>query len=88
MHLESRITAGENKGRTLRHDFVALALDGHWQTRLPEAHYRGTGPRALAVRVTGAGGLKSLQAVGGYLEPVSALPWPSKRTFRKLPNRT
>lgn len=73
MGLETRITAGENEGRTARHEFVVIGLksqqglDGHWQTDLPELHYRDTEPRALAVWVTGANSLKPLQAVGGYL---------------------
>jgi hypothetical protein len=74
MDLESRIAAGENKGRTSQHEFVVIGFkslqsrDGHWQTRLPELHYRDTEPRALAVWVTNSSSLKPLQAVGGYLK--------------------
>ena len=74
MDLESSITAGENKGRTSRHEFVVIGLktlqgqDGHWQTRLPELHYPGTEPGALAVWVTHPHSLEPLQAVGGYLD--------------------
>ena len=73
MDLLSRITAGENKGRTSRHEFVVIGFksvqsqDGHWQTRLPDLHYPNTESRALAVWVTPARSLKPLQAVGGYL---------------------
>ena len=73
MGLESRITAGENEGRTSHHEFVVIGLkslpaqDGHWQTHLPEQHYRNATPRALAVWVTNARSLKPLQAMGGYL---------------------
>jgi hypothetical protein len=73
MGLESKITAGENKGRTSQHEFVVIGFkslqghNGHWQTRLPEPHAGGTEPRALAAWVTRTGSLKPLQAVGGYL---------------------
>jgi hypothetical protein len=74
MDLESSITAGENRGRTAQHEFVVIGLktlegvNGRWQTRLPERHYRDTEPRALAVWVTRKHSLKPLQAVGAYLE--------------------
>jgi hypothetical protein len=70
----SEITAGENKGRRSQHEFVVIGLgsrlsqDGHWQTRLPELHYPGSEPRALAVWVTYPHSLKPLQAVGAYLD--------------------
>jgi len=73
MNLESSITAGENKGRTSQHEFVVLGLkslqghDGHWNTHIPELHYRGAKPHALAAWVTNSNSLKPLQAVGGYL---------------------
>jgi hypothetical protein len=74
MDLVSEITAGENKGRRSRHEFVVIGLKslqgqgGHWQTRLPELHYPDTEPRALAVWVTHPRSLQPLQAVGGYLD--------------------
>ncbi len=74
MGLESRITAGENNGRTSQHEFVVIGIksvqgqDGHWQTPLPERHYPGSEPRALAVWVSDTRSLKPLQAVGGYLD--------------------
>jgi hypothetical protein len=78
MGLQSRISAGENKGKTVQHEFVVIGLKsveataGHWQTRLPDLHYEGSEPRALAVWVTPLDSLKPLQAVGGYLiEPNS-----------------
>jgi len=73
MGLESNITAGENKGRNSQHEFVVIghkslsADGGHWQTSLPELHFRDTIPRALAVWVTHVGSLKPLQSVGGNL---------------------
>ena len=73
MDLVSRITAGENKGRTSRHEFVVIGFKsvsgpgGHWQTRLPDLHYPDAEFRALAVWVTPARSLRPLQAVGGYL---------------------
>lgn len=74
MGLTSKITAGENKGRISLHEFVVVGFDtvrganGHWQTRLPEPHYQGMLPRALAVWITPVDSLKPLQAVGGYLD--------------------
>ncbi len=73
MDLVSKITAGENKGRTSRHEFVVIGFKtvaseaGHWRTRLPDLHYPDAEPRALAVWVTPARSLKPLQAVGGFL---------------------
>ncbi len=75
--LESNVRSGENRGRRLQHDFVAVGLvtvplrrDG--AKFLAEAAIlseRGPviGPRALAVWVTAAGELAPLQAVGGDL---------------------
>ena len=80
MGLESSITAGENQGRTLRHDFVVIGFkslqgaNAHWHTRLPELRSRDTEPRALAVWVTDSGRLKPLQAVGGYLDGYNLPP--------------
>jgi len=78
MGIDSPVTAGENKGKTLRHEFVVIGFrslpddDGHWETRLPELHYAPGEPRALAVWVSARGRLQPLQAVGGYL-PDAAL---------------
>ncbi len=79
----SRVTAGENAGRNLAHEFVALAAvrgemgaDGDiWRARMSFrwSAVAGAPRRALAVWVTRRGGLVSLQAVGGWL-PASAHP--------------
>ncbi len=71
--VDSKVAAGENAGRTLRHDFVALALaeatmkrgkkDWTVELTLPAAVARA--PReGLAVWVTGRGG-RVAQAAGG-----------------------
>jgi len=76
-----RIPAGENRGRQLRQDFVVLAQssvrarrdsDGfHGELRLPDS--RGFEPLrfALALWVTERGGLRPLQATGGWLNGVT-----------------
>lgn len=76
----SRVTAGENRGETLRHEFVVLA----WSTHALTASADGThclaeiplpnskivdGPRrAIAAWVTRRGDLVPLQATGGWLD--------------------
>jgi hypothetical protein len=78
--LSSRVTAGENRGETLRHEFVVLAF----QTNALQAGIEGAGyttecplprtkigdaPRlAVAAWVTPRGELRPLQATGGWLE--------------------
>ncbi len=74
----SRVRAGENSGRTLEHEFVALAavrgrLDqrgGVWRAalRFPWRTEAGVPRRALAVWVTRSGGMAPLQATGGWIE--------------------
>jgi hypothetical protein len=67
--LATKVTAGENNGRNLRHDFVVLALarqkltDGRAEFHLP------LDPRARAVAawVTATDGVEPIQAVGGWL---------------------
>lgn len=78
--LVSVVTAGENAGRTLRHDFVVRGLarapmsrrGGAWTAVLRWP--RGAGPRpereALAVWVVGSDG-RPVQAAGGFLAPAS-----------------
>ena len=66
----SKVTAGENRGETLAHEFVALA-----QARgapgepiaLPRKKIAGVTRHALAVWVTRRGDLAPLQAAGGWL---------------------
>lgn len=70
----SRVRGGENEGRTLRHEFVALALKtarleaGAAQVMLPAAARDGVSRTALAVWVTRRGELTPLQATGGWLD--------------------
>jgi hypothetical protein len=77
--LGSDVKAGENGGRHLRHDFVALALinrplvhqsDG-FQTAftIPAEQKTPPGRLALAVWATRHGRLEPVQAVGGWLVP-------------------
>jgi hypothetical protein len=78
--LSSKVTAGENRGETLRHEFVVLALESHALPRqatdngyadeltLPHAQITDGPRRALAVWVTPSGKMTPLQATGGWLE--------------------
>lgn len=76
--LVSRVTAGENEGATLRHEFVVLALtdapmtaDGATavaEMKLPESKTVGADRRALAVWITRRGELAPLQATGGWVK--------------------
>lgn len=75
----SDVTAGENSGRHLKHDFAALALitrpltsdsNGFQGAFIIDGDPKGiTGRLALAVWVTRSGQLQPLQAVGGWLPP-------------------
>lgn len=77
--LSSRVTAGENRGETLRHEFVVLAFDKRPLTdsseihtaefTLPRSKITDAPRRALALWVTRRGDLAPLQAVGGWLQP-------------------
>jgi hypothetical protein len=74
---ESKVTAGENRGEILHHEFVALALadaalqpaDGveHAELALPAPTAPGAQRRALAAWVTRRGRLEPVQATGGWL---------------------
>jgi hypothetical protein len=74
--LGSDVTAGENNGRKLVHDFVVLGLtnegmkSGIKELRLPaESSKQAAGSRsAIAAWVTQAGQIESIQAVGGWLQ--------------------
>lgn len=73
MGLSSEVEAGENRGRSLVHDFVVLdkrAFDGQgeWQLVLDERPAAEQQEMALAVWVTKPGSLSVIQAAGGYLE--------------------
>ena len=76
MNLETRVRAGENKGRKLNHDFVALdvivlplekSTTGYSGVAyLPEMQ-ANDGDLALAAWISEAGSQAPIQAVGGYL---------------------
>ena len=81
MGLERKVTAGENKGRTLTHDFVVLdyqkvdftAHDGAWTGRAAWRAPKSPAParHALAVWVsTERGG--PIQAAGAFITPEAA----------------
>jgi len=75
--LASSVTAGENAGETLQHEFTALVLadapmqpDGAAATAeltLPRPETKGTSRVALAVWVTRHGELAPVQATGGWV---------------------
>ena len=67
----SKVTAGENSGEPLRHEFVSLALVGGAagaDIALVPPRVVGVTRRALAVWVTRRGDITPLQATGGWLE--------------------
>ena len=72
--IASDVRAGENEGRMLRHEFVALSLqhqplvDGVAQLPLTPLKIPGVTRRALAIWVTRRGELRPLQATGGWLK--------------------
>jgi len=71
--ISSVVRAGENRGRTLRHDFVVLELksvrlvNGRAELRLPKSSEPDIPRQALALWVTRRGELTPLQATGGWL---------------------
>jgi hypothetical protein len=70
----SPVKAGENRGETLQHEFVVLALVTHQlvsgvaELTLPEFPATRVRRRALAVWVTRSRSLEPLQATGGWLD--------------------
>ena len=73
MGIETQVKAGENRGKTLTHDFVVLDVttlpgEGEWQLKLPAAPDKGQQRTALAIWVSPTDSQQVLQAVGGYLE--------------------
>ena len=70
--VESDVKAGENRGKKLRHDFVALTLESQPLVLAGEAAaFKTTKPRdakAIAAWVTETGKLEPLQATGGALD--------------------
>jgi hypothetical protein len=72
--ITTAVKAGENRGETLRHDFVALATaqaglrDGAATLSLPKSEQPGVPRQALAVWITRQGSTEVLQATGGWLD--------------------
>ena len=77
--ISSRVTAGENRGEVLSHEFVVLGIAGRVLSRvpgdpaeraafaLPRPIAMGAVRRALAAWVTLRGNLAPIQAAGGWL---------------------
>lgn len=71
--IQSKITAGENHGRTLPHEFVVLnhqqhlSDNGNWWSVLPENPFPEVKRLALALWVTSKSNLRPLQATGSWL---------------------
>jgi hypothetical protein len=77
--ITSRVTAGENDGATLRHEFVVLGMasralgsDGadpvlRANLRLPRPPFPDVNRHAIAAWVTRKGGIIPVQATGGWL---------------------
>ena len=68
--IRSKVTAGENRGETLTHEFVGLAeVSGGLgaSLALPRHAVDGVTRYALAAWITRSGSLDPLQAVGGWL---------------------
>jgi len=71
--ISNDVTRGENRGKTLEHDFVVLGISRYasfdanqWKGQLPESSVEA--PKyAIAVWVTEGQKLEPIQATGGYL---------------------
>jgi hypothetical protein len=74
--LGADVTAGENSGRKLLHDFVVLGLtnegmkSGVKELKLPadSSKQAANSRSAIAAWVTAAGQIEPIQAVGGWLQ--------------------
>lgn len=79
-NVTSAVKAGENEGRTLRHDFIVVKLiaaplqrqnegfEGQLDFPPPTRVLAGQSSLALAVWITRAGQLESVQATGGWVK--------------------
>ncbi len=72
--LSTDVKRGENKGKTLNHNFVVLGVStfasaskNNWQGTLPEPSFSAPS-YAVAAWVTEGGSLKPIQVVGGRLD--------------------
>lgn len=73
MGLETRVERGENRGRTLNHDFVVLQTfeqsgRGEWQMDITPVPQWGQKRTALVIWLTEPDSLSVIQAAGGYLD--------------------
>lgn len=73
MGLSSDVSAGENRGRQLQHDFVVLDLyqqagTQNWQLRLDELPERGQRQTALAVWLSPPESLEVVQATAAFID--------------------
>ena len=73
MELVTEVTSGENRNRSLKHDFVVLQHwqqlgRGRWQIALPSPQDLGQKKTAIAIWLTEPGDLTVIQAAGSYLE--------------------
>ena len=97
--LQSKIIAGENRGRTLKQEFVVLrhvtmqSPDAHWQLPLPSVEKVNAKRLALAVWVSRVGDQVPLQATGGWISRAMStrlvLPAPGGSSHRTtVPRQT
>jgi len=73
MGLVSNVTAGENRSRKLKHDFVVLNLfqkkgDSSWQLTIPAVPKEGQKETAISIWVTKPDSIHIEQAVAAYIE--------------------
>lgn len=72
--IHSRISSGENSGRSLNHDFVALSHDtvtagnNHVSLNLPVRERFQNNPQAIAIWINTPDSLTPIQAVGGWIQ--------------------
>ncbi len=75
MALEAEVGAGENRGRSLSHDFVVLdyhrleSVGGDWALDLGVMPDQGQSRSVLVAWVSQGSDLQPLQIAGGYIEP-------------------
>ena len=73
--IKTQVRAGENKGRTLKHDFVALdhhilnADQGRWIFELTSLGEQRVQMQAIAVWISREDSLTPIQATGGWVCP-------------------
>jgi len=80
LDLETEVQRGENRGKTLEHDFVVLSLsrfsstdDGRWSGQLHRPK-EGSKKYAIAAWVSDGRSVSPIQATGGFLADGLSLP--------------